>query len=55
MRALEAVGDRFMGYLGLFLIGAISWAADRMGPPRLPARPTPVVPSRISLATHRSR
>jgi hypothetical protein len=54
MRTMETVSERFMGYLGLFLIGAISWVADRMGPPRLPARPAPV-PSRVSLATQRSR
>jgi hypothetical protein len=32
MRAVEVLVDRSMGYLGLFLIGAISWVADRMGP-----------------------
>jgi hypothetical protein len=55
MRAMETVGDRLMGYLGLFLIGAISWVADRTGPPRLTARPAPVVTSRVSLATQRCR
>jgi hypothetical protein len=55
MRTMATVGDRLMGYLGLFLIGAISWVADRTGPSRLPARPAPGVPSRISLAAHRSR
>ena len=46
MRAVEVLVDRSMGYLGLFLIGAISWVADRMGPapqpaPRVRARRVP--------------
>ena len=28
--------DRGMGYLGLFLIGAISWLADHIRPARVP-------------------
>ena len=31
MGTVEKVIDRCLGYFGLFLIGAISWAADRMG------------------------
>jgi hypothetical protein len=63
---MEQVSDRFMGYLGLFLIGALSWAADRMGPTRRPAsgagarevaRRTadPIVRPRIPLAAHQGR
>jgi hypothetical protein len=37
MERLERVADRFLGYLGLFLIGAISWVAERMGPAPQPA------------------
>jgi hypothetical protein len=37
MGTIERVADRCMGYLGLFLIGAIGWMADRMGPVPQPA------------------
>jgi hypothetical protein len=37
MGTVEKVVDRCLGYFGLFLIGAISWAADRMGPVPQPA------------------
>jgi hypothetical protein len=37
MERLERVADRCLGYLGLFLIGAISWVAERMGPAPQPA------------------
>jgi hypothetical protein len=37
MRKLERVADRCLGYLGLLLIGAISWVAERMGPAPQPA------------------
>lgn len=37
METIERVADRCMGYLGLFLIGALSWVADRMGPAPQPA------------------
>jgi len=37
MGTVERVVDRCMGYFGLFLIGAISWVADRMGPAPEPA------------------
>jgi hypothetical protein len=44
MGPLDRITDRCLGYLGLFLIGAISWAADRLGPAnRLPGVPTRVV------------
>ena len=37
MGTVEKAVDRCMGYLGLFLIGAISWVADRMAPDPKPA------------------
>jgi hypothetical protein len=65
MRNVEQVVDRFMGYLGLFLIGALSWAADRLGPagqaapetgaqnaPRRKAAPDRAVRPGIPLATN---
>ena len=30
MKALSRITDRALGHLGLFLIGAISWTADRL-------------------------
>ena len=30
MKALSKITDRALGHLGLFLIGAISWTADRL-------------------------
>jgi hypothetical protein len=44
MGPLDRIADRSLGYLGLFLIGAISWMADRMGPV---TRPEPGVPTRM--------
>lgn len=44
MGAIERIADRSLGYAGLFLIGAMSWVADRLGPAR---RPAPRVPSRM--------
>ena len=45
MKALNKITDRTLGYLGLFLIGAISWTADRLGASGLqPGNPTRVVP-----------
>jgi hypothetical protein len=37
METVERAADRFAGYLALFLIGAIGWVADRMGPAPQPA------------------
>jgi hypothetical protein len=48
MGCLDQITDRSLGYLGLFLIGAISWAADRLGSANLPV---PGVPTRV---VHRS-
>ena len=31
------IRDRGLGYLGLFLIGSLSWIADHLGPGRVPA------------------
>ena len=36
-QVVDGVTDRCLGYLGPFLIGAISWVADRMGPTPQPA------------------
>ena len=38
--------DRILGYLGLFVIGALGWVSDRLGPsrtvwPALPPRGEP--------------
>jgi hypothetical protein len=44
MGPLDRIADRSLGYLGLFLIGAISWAADRLGSQN---RPVPGVPTRV--------
>ena len=43
MGTVERIADRGLGYLGLFLIGAMSWVADHLAPaprpaPRAPAR-----------------
>jgi hypothetical protein len=47
MKALSRITDRTLGYLGLFLIGAISWTADRLSPSGAePGIPTRVVPLR---------
>ena len=47
MKALNRIADRTLGHLGLFLIGAISWTADRLGASALqPGNPTRVVPLR---------
>ena len=37
MGIVNGVADRCLGYLGLFLIGAISWMADRIAPAPEPA------------------
>jgi hypothetical protein len=41
MRPIDRITDRALGYLGLLLIGAISWTADRLSAgavePRVPA------------------
>jgi hypothetical protein len=47
MKTLSRITDRALGHLGLFLIGAISWTADRLstsGPE--PGFRTRVVPLR---------
>ena len=50
MKALSRITDRALGHLGLFLIGAISWAADRLST----SRPEPGIPTRVvSLRTAR--
>ena len=39
METFDGIAGRCLGYLGLFLIGAISWAADHLGPaPGVPVR-----------------
>lgn len=39
MGAFDGIAGRCLGYLGLFLIGAISWAGDHLGPaPGVPIR-----------------
>jgi hypothetical protein len=44
MNPLSRITDRALGHLGLFLIGAISWTADRLGASGLqPGIPTRVV------------
>jgi hypothetical protein len=43
MKALVRITDRALGHLGLFLIGALSWAAERLGP----RRPEPEAPRRV--------
>jgi hypothetical protein len=66
MKRVEQISDRFMGYAGLFLIGALSWAADHMGPTRHPASgasapdvtrraANPIGRARIPLAAHQGR
>jgi hypothetical protein len=47
MKPLSRITDRALGYLGLFLIGSISWTANRLGTSALqPGNPTRVVPLR---------
>jgi hypothetical protein len=45
MATVERIADRGLGYLGLFLIGAMSWVADHLcsahGP--VPRVPSPMV------------
>jgi hypothetical protein len=43
MRPLDRIADRALGSLGLFIIGAISWAADRL---TAAGRPAPETPAR---------
>jgi hypothetical protein len=52
MERLERIADGCLGYLGLFLIGAISWVAERMGP--VP-RPAPGARARRVSAHHTPR
>ena len=55
MKALNRIADRTLGHLGLFLIGAISWTADRLGASALqPGNPTRVVPLRSARGRHES-
>ena len=50
MKALSRIPDRALGYLGLLLIGAISWAADRLSP----SKREPGIPTRaVSLGSAR--
>ena len=44
MGTFERIVDTGLGYLGLFLIGAVSWTADRLP---LAGRPEPGVPTRM--------
>ena len=51
MTKTMAITERGLGYVGLFLIGALSWAADRLGPadpstrvPRSARRPGAAAP-----------
>jgi hypothetical protein len=47
MKTLSRITDRALGHLGLFLIGAISWTADRLSTNALqPGSPARVVPLR---------
>jgi hypothetical protein len=47
MKALSRITDCALGHLGLFLIGAISWTADRLSKSGPEAKiPTRVVPLR---------
>jgi hypothetical protein len=47
MKALSRITDRALGHLGLFLIGAISWTADRLSTSGSESEiPTRVVPLR---------
>jgi hypothetical protein len=43
MKTLSRITDRALGHLGLFLIGAISWTADRLGT----SAPEPGIPFRV--------
>ena len=61
METAARITDRTLGYLGLFLIGAISWVADHLGEARQPAptvgprRPSrPGVPARPLATAHRA-
>jgi len=61
METVARITDRTLGYLGLFLIGAISWVADHMGEARNAAptggtrRPSrPGVPGRPLATAHRT-
>jgi hypothetical protein len=49
----EGRADRGLGYLGLFLIGSLSWLADHMGTEFAPAsrpgrRPAPTPSTRVT-------
>jgi hypothetical protein len=52
MKALSRITNCALGHLGLFLIGAISWTADRLstsGPEaKIPARVVPIRSARSS-------
>ena len=37
MDTVDRIADRTLGYVGLFLIGAISWVADHVGTASRPA------------------
>jgi hypothetical protein len=61
METVARITDRTLGYLGLFLIGAISWVADHVGEAREPApsvgarRPSrPRVPAGPLATSHRA-
>ena len=52
--------DRGLGYLGLFLIGSLSWLADHMGTEVAPAsrpgrRPAPIPSTRVTDTRVRER
>jgi hypothetical protein len=46
MGTVGRIADRTLGYLGLFLIGAVSWVAEHAG---AAGRPTPAVGARPTL------
>jgi hypothetical protein len=43
MKAISRITDRALGHLGLFLIGAVSWTADRLSA----SGPEPGIPTRV--------
>jgi hypothetical protein len=45
MDSVDRIADRTLGYLGLFLIGAISWVADHVG---TASHPVPIAGARVA-------
>jgi len=54
MKSLDEHIDRMLGYLGLFIIGALGWTADRLGERRT-TRPGLTARSRVSHAIERAK